>query len=56
MITNDGVYYAEKSMEEKGLKPAGIISADMVRAISLAGKYSKRHLRLPAVSRRRLFI
>ena len=32
MITNDGVYYAEKSMEEKGLKPAGIISADMVRA------------------------
>ena len=32
VITNNGVQYVEKSMQEKGLSPAGIISADMVRA------------------------
>lgn len=32
VITNNGVQYVERSMQEKGLAPAGIISADMVRA------------------------
>ncbi|MBU3875299.1 HAD family hydrolase [Faecalicatena sp. AGMB00832] len=32
VITNNGVQYVKKSMQEKGLHPAGIISADMVRA------------------------
>lgn len=32
VITNNGVQYVERSMQEKGLSPAGIISADMVRA------------------------
>ena len=32
VITNNGVSYVERSMKEKGLSPAGIISADMVKA------------------------
>lgn len=32
VITNNGVPYVEESMKKKGLSPAGIISADMVRA------------------------
>lgn len=32
VITNDGISYLEKSMEVKGLKPAGIISAEAVKA------------------------
>jgi len=32
VITNDGLPYIQRSMEDKGLHPAGIVSADMVRA------------------------
>lgn len=32
VLTNDDLKYVEESMEEKGLTPAGIISAEMVRA------------------------
>jgi len=32
VITNDGTKYIEMSMEDKGLKPAGIISAEDVKA------------------------
>ena len=32
LITNNGIQYVGKSMEEKGLSPAGIICADMVHA------------------------
>lgn len=32
IISNNGIQYVEQSMTEKGLAPAGIICADMVRA------------------------
>lgn len=32
VVTNDDLKYVEQSMEDKGLKPAGIISAQMCRA------------------------
>lgn len=32
VVTNDDIKYVEDSMEEKGLKPTGIISAEMVNA------------------------
>lgn len=32
IISNNGVQYLEKAMEDKGLSPAGIIYADMVQA------------------------
>ncbi len=32
VITNDGLSYIERSMEDKGLHPAGIVSAEAVRA------------------------
>lgn len=32
IITNNGIQYVEKSMEEKGLSPAGIVCGDMARA------------------------
>lgn len=32
IITNDGASYVEASMKEKGLQPAGIVSAEEVRA------------------------
>lgn len=32
IISNNGIQYVERSMTEKGLAPAGIVCADMVRA------------------------
>ncbi|WP_394916492.1 HAD family hydrolase [uncultured Robinsoniella sp.] len=32
IISNNGIQYVEKSMTDKGLTPAGIVCADMVRA------------------------
>ena len=32
VISNNGIQYVERSMTEKGLSPAGIVCADMVRA------------------------
>lgn len=32
LISNNGISYVEKSMEEKGIHPAGIVCSDMVRA------------------------
>lgn len=32
VISNNGMQYIEKGMEDKGLSPAGIVCADMVRA------------------------
>ena len=32
VLSNDDLFYLEESMKEKGLNPAGIISAEMARA------------------------
>ena len=32
VLSNDDLVYLERSMQEKGLRPAGIISAEMCRA------------------------
>jgi len=32
VVTNDDLCYIQQSMEEKGLRPAGIVAAEMVRA------------------------
>ena len=50
-MTNDGKKYLEMSMEDKGLNPAGIISAEDVRAFKPHKEIFEEALRVSGVSK-----
>lgn len=50
VVTNDDLKYVEQSMEEKGLKPAGIISAEMCRACKPHKEILEEGLRVAGVN------
>lgn len=51
IMTNDGKKYLEMSMEDKGLNPAGIISAEDVRAFKPHKEIFEEALRVSGVSK-----
>ncbi len=50
VVTNDDLAYIEESMTEKGLKPAGIISAEMVKACKPHREILDEGLRIAGVA------